>query len=93
MHAGLKSYLSVSESDAEEDKKKSFKQKKPNCKGRKMKDSSEDDEDRQIAATIYSGLISHSESSNEEDKEAISLPGHRHHVDGLVTPGDKGDDV
>lgn len=69
-------YLSVSESDGE-DIKQSYKKIKVKPSSRKVakelvSDEEDEEEDRQLTATMYSGLISQSDTSEEESKDVAS---------------------
>lgn len=78
MRAALDSYLSVSESDGENQTKK-----EKGCKhvsgrdlnAKRNKSSSSGEKDLEAAAALYSGMISHSDTSEVEDDEELKISG------------------
>jgi len=69
MRAALESYLSVSESDGEDKDLKNRPRLARKGNAQQAKEQSSSEERRQIAQVSYAGMISHSESSDEDSKE------------------------
>lgn len=76
MRAALDSYLSVSESDGDNHTKKEKESKHKSggdLKAKCNKSSSSGEKDLEAAAALYSGMISHSDTSEAEDDEELRI--------------------